>query len=421
MTAERDLDLAAAAHHLRGGEGGGGRPLLALHPRPRARRAVEQGRPGRHAARSGVPLGKGIAGSVAESGAGHQHPRRLRRHALQPLLRRRHAATAPTPSSACPMRDASGEVTGVLQALNKPRRRLHRRGRGAAARARRPGRRRRSRTPCSTRRSTGCSRASSRPRWWRSSRGTRPPPVTPAAWRRSPSDWPEALEHQATGPLRPRPLQPPRTMQEMRYASLLHDFGKVGVREHVLVKAEKLYPHELEVLRARFAAGAQGPAAAELQRAGSTARARAASCTAAASTRGGDRAARRPSCASWTRRSSSSSPATGPPCSPRAASSGSPSWRGAALPGRARRPQRRCCSTREVQLLSIPRGIALAPRSAGDREPRQPHLPLPLADPVDARRCKRVPEIAYAHHEKLERQAATRARSPPRPSRCSRR
>ncbi|MDY7232615.1 GAF and HD-GYP domain-containing protein [Hyalangium rubrum] len=41
-------------------------------------------------------------------------------------------------------------------------------------------------------------------------------------------------------------------LQELRYASLLHDFGKVGVREAVLVKAEKLYPHELEMLRARF-------------------------------------------------------------------------------------------------------------------------------------------------------------------------
>src|SRR5207248_2957971 len=41
-------------------------------------------------------------------------------------------------------------------------------------------------------------------------------------------------------------------IQEIRYASLLHDFGKVGVREPVLVKAEKLYPHELDMLRARF-------------------------------------------------------------------------------------------------------------------------------------------------------------------------
>jgi len=41
-------------------------------------------------------------------------------------------------------------------------------------------------------------------------------------------------------------------LQQMRYAALLHDFGKVGVREHVLVKANKLYPHELEILKARF-------------------------------------------------------------------------------------------------------------------------------------------------------------------------
>jgi response regulator RpfG family c-di-GMP phosphodiesterase len=33
---------------------------------------------------------------------------------------------------------------------------------------------------------------------------------------------------------------------------LLHDFGKIGVREKVLVKAKKLYPEQLEVVRARF-------------------------------------------------------------------------------------------------------------------------------------------------------------------------
>jgi len=44
----------------------------------------------------------------------------------------------------------------------------------------------------------------------------------------------------------------PSDIREIRYASLLHDFGKVGVREPVLVKAEKLYPAELDVLRARF-------------------------------------------------------------------------------------------------------------------------------------------------------------------------
>ena len=40
-------------------------------------------------------------------------------------------------------------------------------------------------------------------------------------------------------------------IREVRYASLLHDFGKVGVREHVLQKAKKLYDHELEYIRLR--------------------------------------------------------------------------------------------------------------------------------------------------------------------------
>jgi len=41
-------------------------------------------------------------------------------------------------------------------------------------------------------------------------------------------------------------------MKEIRYASLLHDFGKVGVREEVLVKARKLYPAQMDVIRSRF-------------------------------------------------------------------------------------------------------------------------------------------------------------------------
>jgi len=41
-------------------------------------------------------------------------------------------------------------------------------------------------------------------------------------------------------------------IREIRYASLLHDFGKVGVREQVLVKVKKLYPLQLEGIRSRF-------------------------------------------------------------------------------------------------------------------------------------------------------------------------
>src|SRR5581483_9327462 len=42
-------------------------------------------------------------------------------------------------------------------------------------------------------------------------------------------------------------------LRELRYAGLLHDFGKVGVREHVLVKAKKLYDWQLDNIEERFA------------------------------------------------------------------------------------------------------------------------------------------------------------------------
>jgi HD-GYP domain-containing protein (c-di-GMP phosphodiesterase class II) len=41
-------------------------------------------------------------------------------------------------------------------------------------------------------------------------------------------------------------------LREIRYAALLHDFGKVGVRENVLVKANKLYEHQLAAIEQRF-------------------------------------------------------------------------------------------------------------------------------------------------------------------------
>ena len=41
-------------------------------------------------------------------------------------------------------------------------------------------------------------------------------------------------------------------MREIKYASLLHDFGKLGVRENVLVKAKKLYPWQFDLVFERF-------------------------------------------------------------------------------------------------------------------------------------------------------------------------
>jgi HD-GYP domain-containing protein (c-di-GMP phosphodiesterase class II) len=43
-----------------------------------------------------------------------------------------------------------------------------------------------------------------------------------------------------------------KDLRELEYASLLHDFGKIGVREQVLVKAKKLYPGQLDGIRLRF-------------------------------------------------------------------------------------------------------------------------------------------------------------------------
>src|SRR5262245_14481519 len=54
-------------------------------------------------------------------------------------------------------------------------------------------------------------------------------------------------------------------MRTIRYASLLHDFGKVGVREDVLVKAKKLYPAQFELVRARFRLARRSHEAASLQ------------------------------------------------------------------------------------------------------------------------------------------------------------
>jgi HD-GYP domain-containing protein (c-di-GMP phosphodiesterase class II) len=41
-------------------------------------------------------------------------------------------------------------------------------------------------------------------------------------------------------------------VEEIRYASLLHDFGKIGVREHILNKEKKLFPYQLEKIQSRF-------------------------------------------------------------------------------------------------------------------------------------------------------------------------
>jgi HD-GYP domain-containing protein (c-di-GMP phosphodiesterase class II) len=60
-----------------------------------------------------------------------------------------------------------------------------------------------------------------------------------------------ALEH-ADDPALRRAAFSKAQLREIRYAALLHDFGKVGVREHVLRKEKKLHYAEMRLLEQRF-------------------------------------------------------------------------------------------------------------------------------------------------------------------------
>ncbi len=62
----------------------------------------------------------------------------------------------------------------------------------------------------------------------------------------------EAVDSAQDGPFRLVKYSPEQ-IRELRYAGLLHDFGKVGVREQVLVKAKKLYESELGLIQQRHA------------------------------------------------------------------------------------------------------------------------------------------------------------------------
>ena len=61
----------------------------------------------------------------------------------------------------------------------------------------------------------------------------------------------EAVNQIHTGPYANISFNPSQ-LYEIKYAALLHDFGKIGVREDVLRKERKLYHHELLSIRERF-------------------------------------------------------------------------------------------------------------------------------------------------------------------------
>ena len=61
----------------------------------------------------------------------------------------------------------------------------------------------------------------------------------------------EAVNQTRSGPYTNTQFNPGQ-LYELKYAALLHDFGKIGVREDVLRKEKKLYNHELVGIRERF-------------------------------------------------------------------------------------------------------------------------------------------------------------------------
>ncbi len=180
-------------------------------------------------------------------------------------------------------------------------------------------------------------------------------------------------------------------LQQLRYAALLHDFGKVGVREHVLVKADKLHAHELELVRARF----------DLARAGlENDRLRA-------------RLERRAEGAIVERERELDAlwevvlVANRPTILPAEASA-----RLAAVAGQTfldpRGEPRPLLTPFELSCLSIPRG-SLSDAERKEIEGHVTHTFRFLSEIPWTRALRRVPEIAYGHHEKLDGRGYPRA------------
>jgi HD-GYP domain-containing protein (c-di-GMP phosphodiesterase class II) len=61
----------------------------------------------------------------------------------------------------------------------------------------------------------------------------------------------EAVNRTDTGPLRDVFFTPAQ-VREIRFASMLHDIGKIGVKEEILQKEKKLLPHELDIISMRL-------------------------------------------------------------------------------------------------------------------------------------------------------------------------
>ena len=186
-------------------------------------------------------------------------------------------------------------------------------------------------------------------------------------------------------------------MKELRYAALLHDFGKVGVKEEILVKAKKLYPLQYARLMDRFdyirrdiearTAEQKVEALLKLSKKAAAERIKALDAEAVALVAELER------CAEFVAR------ANEPTIMP-----SSDFQVVAEIAQKAYRDptggQRPYLTADEVEMLSIPRGSL----GAGERRQIESHVVHSfqfLAQIPWTQEYKKIPEIARAHHEKL--------------------
>ncbi len=349
-----------------------------------------------------VPLGQGIAGSVAQTGEvvnlldAYEDPRFQRDWDIKTNYR--------TKSVLCvPMRDTHGEVTGVIQALNAVDGAFDEEdvellialgGQAAQAIENAMLHEEISRLFEGFVQASVMAIESRDPTTAGHSGRVASLTVTLA----------EASELAPSGPYRDLRFTTEQ-IQEIRYASLLHDFGKIGVREPVLVKAEKLYPHELEVLKQRFELARKDRQLASMGRRLDAVKIRGERAIDEIDAEENERLARelkevdealdfilqcnRPTVL---------------------AQGGFERLTGLSalsFNDSRERPQM-LLTPNEVQVLSIPRG-SLSPTERREIESHVTHTFRFLSQIPWTRTLKRVPEIAYAHHEKLDGKGYPRA------------
>ena len=206
----------------------------------------------------------------------------------------------------------------------------------------------------------------------------------------------ETVDRCDTGPYRAVKFRD-EEMMELRYASLLHDFGKVGVREHVLVKAKKLYPADLERIRHRVELLKRDLALRAARAKIDMARGRGAGYAAQAARLDADLAA---ALAELDRQLDLVGMANEPSVQPQAFTAeimklAARTWED------AEGAPRTVLTPEEARVLSIQRGSLTDEERVAIQE-HVVHTFQFLAQIPWTRELRRVPEIARSHHEKLD-------------------